>query len=495
MAKKKKQINRKSITPENYIKEKARKLPLGKCYMNKNWAEEGIAHIIVTRLRPDGYYVLGEYIIDTFCLGVTDAMWSHKLSGADLNRSIDMLREEAEVEEVEYVEAHNMIYGALEFAEEGGIYPHRGFLVAQYILEEDTDLVELIEYDFGCNGRHKLIISSNKEEERYIGILSKNLGDEFDIERISPDHEEGIEKESYNELISRMMENFEKQQAEDNRYLHEPFHYVYPDYPSELCVRHKDMIDLITSSEKLFYLDKNDIDYILSLPEDEVVEDLNNLIIYKIGQIVPYIKSNSKDLPSDDGGIFHALMILREIGNAKALRSVFELMRQHDDLLNMEIVDYTTELISSVVACCGEENIDEIEKLLYTPGLNLYQRENLSEALVSIALKRPDLRGVIEQKMIKLLKSLPERLPKLEACDAHFAAFFICDLIDLGLSQYLPEIKKLYDIDMVNKTIVGSFDSVKKDILNPTHHKQNFKKPDIYEEYAWIEKRIKEGTY
>lgn len=127
MAKKKKQTNNKTFNPEHYIKEKARKLPLGKCYMNKDWQKEGLAHVIVTRLRPDGHYVLGEYIIDTFCLGVTEALWSHKLSGAELDRSIDILREEAEVEEAEYVEAHNMIYGAIEFAEDGGIYPHRGF--------------------------------------------------------------------------------------------------------------------------------------------------------------------------------------------------------------------------------------------------------------------------------------------------------------------------------------------------------------------------------
>lgn len=52
-------------------------------------------------------------------------------------------------EEISYVEAHNLIYGAIEFAEEADIEPYRDFNVAKYILEEDTDKIPLIDFRIG----------------------------------------------------------------------------------------------------------------------------------------------------------------------------------------------------------------------------------------------------------------------------------------------------------------------------------------------------------
>ncbi|MBD5275177.1 MAG: hypothetical protein HDS37_03625 [Bacteroides sp.] len=57
-------------------------------------------------------------------------------------------------EEISYAEAHNLIYGAIEFAEEADIEPYGDFNVAEYILEEDTDKLPLIEYDYGKDGKH-----------------------------------------------------------------------------------------------------------------------------------------------------------------------------------------------------------------------------------------------------------------------------------------------------------------------------------------------------
>lgn len=42
-----------------------------------------------------------------------------------------------------------MIFGAIAFAEEAGITPSNSFELTQYLLEEDTEDVPLIEYDYG----------------------------------------------------------------------------------------------------------------------------------------------------------------------------------------------------------------------------------------------------------------------------------------------------------------------------------------------------------
>ena len=71
------------------------------------------------------------FFLDTFCLGVKDAFY---------------------------------------FAEEAGIKPCKEYAIAQYVLEEDTEDIPLIEYEFGRDGRHFLMPEDNFELNTYLPI-------------------------------------------------------------------------------------------------------------------------------------------------------------------------------------------------------------------------------------------------------------------------------------------------------------------------------------
>jgi hypothetical protein len=43
-----------NLSPKKYVQRKARTLKLGKCYINSNWKEGGMAHVVVTRRHTDG---------------------------------------------------------------------------------------------------------------------------------------------------------------------------------------------------------------------------------------------------------------------------------------------------------------------------------------------------------------------------------------------------------------------------------------------------------
>ena len=69
------------------------------------------------------------------------------------------------------------MYGAIAWAEEAGIEPDKSFAVTKYMLEEDTDNIPLIEYEFGRDGKHLLMANNNLEASRYLPLLKKNLGE------------------------------------------------------------------------------------------------------------------------------------------------------------------------------------------------------------------------------------------------------------------------------------------------------------------------------
>jgi len=174
MAKKKsKKSASQTISPEKYILTRARSLPIAECLIIKGLEEGGLANIIIARQHKSGNYTLGMYLVDMYCLGLKDTFYKYNIS----QKEYDSIKEDYPFKPVTYNEVHNMIYGAIAYAEDLGIDPHPDFKVTQYIIEEDSDDIPLIEYEFGKDGKPFLVVSSRKDENKYVSILNKNVGE------------------------------------------------------------------------------------------------------------------------------------------------------------------------------------------------------------------------------------------------------------------------------------------------------------------------------
>ena len=144
------------LSPEKYIRSRARNLAIGNCYINENWKEAGEAFITVTRRHVKGNVTFGIFLVDLYCMGVKDAGYRFNQTPGELDEFIGKLGTNSNsgmrMIEAEYVLVHNIIYGAVEFADENGIPPHKDFQTAKYLLEEDDERVPLIDIEFGHNG-------------------------------------------------------------------------------------------------------------------------------------------------------------------------------------------------------------------------------------------------------------------------------------------------------------------------------------------------------
>ena len=173
---KKKQHLQTPLTPLRYITTKVKNLPKSKCYINNNWQEKGLANIVVSRQHPDGNFTSGIYLVDIFCLGLKLTYVKFNGSPENLNEILEsyMPVEDGKITlmEVDYTLAHNIIYGAIAFAKEYGHKPHKDFSYSEYILEPDDENIELIEIDFGVDGK-PLLIERFEEYEGAPKRLSK----------------------------------------------------------------------------------------------------------------------------------------------------------------------------------------------------------------------------------------------------------------------------------------------------------------------------------
>ena len=140
------------LSHENYIRQKSRNLPVGDCFINPDWEKCRMCQVLITRKHVTGCVTACMYLVDLSCLGVKDTMFKFN---APYEEVIEMFnRRDKRLINISYELAHNIIFAALEFAEEYGFKPHKDFTsTTRYFLEEDNDDIPLIEIECGMYGK------------------------------------------------------------------------------------------------------------------------------------------------------------------------------------------------------------------------------------------------------------------------------------------------------------------------------------------------------
>ncbi|MDO8930321.1 MAG: hypothetical protein Q7W54_15215, partial [Bacteroidota bacterium] len=167
------------LSPENYIRKKARSLPIFECLVNTGWHENGVAHVIVARNHTNGNITACMYMVDIYCLGKKNTKYLFNVSETDYEeRKASM--ENVDYESISYTLAHNIVFAGLEYAEEYGFKPHKDFAsTTQFMLEEDTEEIELIDIECGKDGKPFYICGpydDQKKINKVLGQLEKTAG-------------------------------------------------------------------------------------------------------------------------------------------------------------------------------------------------------------------------------------------------------------------------------------------------------------------------------
>ena len=145
MAKRKKNTKiTQNLFHENYIRQKSRSLPVYECWINQDWEEGRSANVIITRKHSNGNFTAGIYLVDLLCLGVVESGFRFNIYESEYKELIESFGEigENQIGKIDYALAHNIIFAALEFADDYGFKPHKDFTnTLQYFLEEDKNLL------------------------------------------------------------------------------------------------------------------------------------------------------------------------------------------------------------------------------------------------------------------------------------------------------------------------------------------------------------------
>ncbi len=136
------------------ILSRAREMPIVGCWCNDGWGETGITTVMLAREQDTSTVLYGLYLVDIWCLGVKNAMVRLNVSRASLRRHVERVFHGEQVP-CEASLAHQLIYGAIDFARQYGFEPHEDFyrLGADKILAPRGTYPESHKITFGKDGK------------------------------------------------------------------------------------------------------------------------------------------------------------------------------------------------------------------------------------------------------------------------------------------------------------------------------------------------------
>ena len=169
-----------TMSPKQYfLAGRPRTLEIHECLINEDWQMKGLVTILIARKHKTGNITFSSFIVDIFCLGMKDA-----------NSAFNRFEEEYEDYKgkmfnnfmndempISYDLAHNIIFGAIEYAKKLGFSPHSDWEFSQYMLEAKLNpKVEKIEVEFGKDGKPFFISGPYDKVDSVINKLEKAVG-------------------------------------------------------------------------------------------------------------------------------------------------------------------------------------------------------------------------------------------------------------------------------------------------------------------------------
>jgi len=180
------------MSPKQYIKTKARSLPIAFCKVNTEWEESGMAQVVVARQHITGQLTGAVFLIDLKCLGVKDAFCFFNQTKEDINKRF-FDHKGLLLLDIPYNLAHNIIYAGHNYALDFHINPSNEFEIAKYILEEDNEAIPIIEIETGYKDKPWLMENIPGQYSYALTMLKKHAGEGnyfYTIGQTEPDDEE-----------------------------------------------------------------------------------------------------------------------------------------------------------------------------------------------------------------------------------------------------------------------------------------------------------------
>lgn len=166
-----------AASPLHHIRQ-ARNYPLEGCWIQKGWQDGGLAVIVIARRQPNSNIVFGNYLVDYYCLGLKNTYCNAEVAPGEFRRSTlpRMYENAGQPLEISPALAHEIIYGAMEYADRFGFKPQRDFHDSKQVLDLPGEHPRSGQVEFGKDGKPFYMSGPYDNADRIIQQLTRTAG-------------------------------------------------------------------------------------------------------------------------------------------------------------------------------------------------------------------------------------------------------------------------------------------------------------------------------
>lgn len=154
--------------------------PVHECLVSKQLFDVGLGSVLVSRKLQSGMIAMSLFLVDVYCLGVKDAMFS-VMDPEEYGLRLGKLAGTQTLEPAEPSCVRKLVEGAIAYAQDLGFAPHRDYEAAGRIFGEIDPAACLENYEFGKDGKPFYVsgpLDSPAKSKRIIDTLTERLGPE-----------------------------------------------------------------------------------------------------------------------------------------------------------------------------------------------------------------------------------------------------------------------------------------------------------------------------
>lgn len=165
------------FSPQKYIKENAKKIPIEKCLISDAYHQHGLTICLIIKKQPGGKFMFASFMVDRMCLGVKSCLSNCNFTELQIDELIDKMSSQGVIEEVTPVYFNNLIYGAIDYAKELGFDPPKDFALPELLLDENLVDDGIDDIEMGWEGKPYFIQGPYDDVKRIFAKLNASVGE------------------------------------------------------------------------------------------------------------------------------------------------------------------------------------------------------------------------------------------------------------------------------------------------------------------------------
>jgi hypothetical protein len=159
-----------------YFVTRAREYPLLGSWIMEGWQETGLTPVVIARQQAPDKVIFANYLVDFYCLGVKDALCKADYPLQRFDKDLAQLCS-GMPEACDMGLAHQLVYGAVEFARRFGIEPHPDYQLASMVLDPPEAHPSRHKLKFGKDGKPFFIAGPHDNAKAILAKLERTAGE------------------------------------------------------------------------------------------------------------------------------------------------------------------------------------------------------------------------------------------------------------------------------------------------------------------------------